>query len=269
MGDVARPGAGAAERPGAGRRRRAGDLERGLRRSTASIGAELAGLPPERRELVTGHESLGYFAARYGFRLVGALIPSLSSQAQASAANLADLTRAGARGAVPVIFNEIGTPAGVADAIADETGARVIEIGTHTLPDDGSYFTIMRDIARSIDDGLATRPGPRDRRPGPARALDNEFMLRALVAGCSWRWPAPSWARSWCCAGWPSSATPWRTGCSRASPGRCCSGLPGIGGAVVGAVAMIAGVSLVRAARACRGTPRSACSSWGCWRSAS
>lgn len=44
-------------------------------------------IPAERRKLVTGHESMGYFAERYKFQLVGALIPSITSQAEASAVN--------------------------------------------------------------------------------------------------------------------------------------------------------------------------------------
>jgi zinc/manganese transport system substrate-binding protein len=122
----------------------------------AEIAAQVARIPPARRKLVTGHESMGYFADRYGFELVGAIIPSLSSQAQASAEALAELRDAVRAAGVPVIFNEIGTPDGVADAIAEETGARVVEIGTHTLPDDGSYATFMRETAVAVAGGLAS-----------------------------------------------------------------------------------------------------------------
>jgi zinc/manganese transport system substrate-binding protein len=98
---------------------------------------------------------MGYFADRYDFRVVGALIPSLSSQAQASASDLAALRAQVEAEGVPVIFNEAGTPDDIAHAIADETGARVVEIATHNVPDDGSYITFMRDMARAVDDGLA------------------------------------------------------------------------------------------------------------------
>src|ERR1700741_4789783 len=37
----------------------------------------------DRRQLVTGHESMGYFAQRYQFRLIGAIIPLLASVPQA------------------------------------------------------------------------------------------------------------------------------------------------------------------------------------------
>ncbi|MEZ5261831.1 MAG: zinc ABC transporter substrate-binding protein [Acidimicrobiales bacterium] len=45
------------------------------------------------RVLVTGHESMGYFADHYGFTLIGAVIPSLTSQAEASAGALAEASR--------------------------------------------------------------------------------------------------------------------------------------------------------------------------------
>lgn len=120
----------------------------------AEVERTLAPIPEASRSLVTGHESMGYFARRYDFELVGALIPSLSSQAQASAANLADLREQVEREGVPAIFTETGTPAGVAEAIADQTGARVVEIGTHALPEDGSYATFMRQAAGAVRDGL-------------------------------------------------------------------------------------------------------------------
>ena len=59
----------------------AGELE-GLNTKVAQI---LAVVPADQRKLVTGHESLGYFATRYGFTLVGAIVPSLTSQAEVSA----------------------------------------------------------------------------------------------------------------------------------------------------------------------------------------
>jgi zinc/manganese transport system substrate-binding protein len=124
----------------------------------AEVRRTLAAVPPDRRKLVTGHESMGYFADRYGFELSGAIIPSLSSQAQVSAQALAELRDEVRAAGVPTIFTELGTPEDVAEAIADETGARVLQIGTHTLPDDGSYFTFMRQAARTVVDGLGGGP---------------------------------------------------------------------------------------------------------------
>ncbi len=111
-------------------------------------------LPEANRKLVTGHESLGYFANRYGFKLVGAIIPSLNSQAEVSAADLAALKTLILENKVKAIFSELGTPPSISDAISRETGVRVVELSTHILPSDGSYFTFLRELARTIVDNL-------------------------------------------------------------------------------------------------------------------
>ncbi|MDO8491170.1 MAG: metal ABC transporter substrate-binding protein [Dehalococcoidia bacterium] len=116
----------------------------------AEVASSVAAVPQENRKLVTGHESMGYFAQRYGFRLVGVVIPSLSSQAQASAADLAALKKVVLDTGAKAIFTELGTPAAVAKAIGDETEVRVVELATHALPGDRSYFTFMRDLSNVI-----------------------------------------------------------------------------------------------------------------------
>jgi zinc/manganese transport system substrate-binding protein len=115
----------------------------------------LAVIPADRRLLVTGHESMGYFARQYDFELVGALIPSTTSQSAPSAAELAELREQIEALSVPVIFNELGTPPALSEAIASETGVEVVELATHNLPDDGSYFTFIDDIAQGVAQGLS------------------------------------------------------------------------------------------------------------------
>ncbi len=137
---------------------RASALGRRLRDLNVAIAAEVETIPGAQRELVTGHESMGYFSERYGFRLVGAIIPSLSSQAEPSAGQLADLATLVDAEKVPAIFTEIGTPTAVANAIADQTGVKVVAVGSHTLPADGSYFTFMREVTRAIVSGLGGTP---------------------------------------------------------------------------------------------------------------
>ncbi len=97
---------------------------------------------------------MGYFAQRYNFKLVGVIIPSLTSQAEVSAADLADLKKAIQDNQVKAIFTELGTSPAVAKAIGKETGVKVVELTTHALPPDGSYFTFMNNIAKVITDGL-------------------------------------------------------------------------------------------------------------------
>lgn len=123
-----------------------------------SLNTEVAGIldtvPADRRKLVTGHESLGYLAERYGYTLVGAVIPAITSQAEASAGELAALAEKITAAGVPAIFTEIGTPAATVEAIAADTGAKVVELSTHNLPQDQSYRTFMVDIANKIAGGL-------------------------------------------------------------------------------------------------------------------
>lgn len=123
-----------------------------------ALNDEIAGIvgqiPAERRKLVTGHESMGYFAQRYGFQLIGVIIPGLTSQGSVSAADLAALKEAIIANDVDAILVELGTSTAVAEAISGETGARVVELPSHTLPADGSYLTFMRNLANVIRDAL-------------------------------------------------------------------------------------------------------------------
>lgn len=112
-------------------------------------------LAVERRSLVTGHESLGYFADRYGFTVVGAVVPSLTTQAEVSAGEIAALKAQVEEAGVDVVFSELGTPDKTVTAIADEIGASVVEISTHVLPEDDSYETFMRNLMTTIVDALS------------------------------------------------------------------------------------------------------------------
>jgi zinc/manganese transport system substrate-binding protein len=129
---------------------RAENLENRLDSLNRRILDTMSAIPQENRQLVTGHESMGYFAQRYGFRVVGVIIPSLSTQAEVSAADLAALKKAIEDNGVRAIFTELGTPPAVAEAIGKETGVEVVELNTHALPSDGSYFTLMKNIADTI-----------------------------------------------------------------------------------------------------------------------
>ncbi len=132
----------------------AADLEARLDGLNRELVDTLAAIPGGNRKLVTGHESMGYFARRYGFQLVGAVIPGLSTQAGVSAAELAGLKKLIEDNQVKAIFTELGTSPAVVNAIGDETGVKVVELATHTLPGDGSYFTFMRNIAGAIAGAL-------------------------------------------------------------------------------------------------------------------
>ena len=132
----------------------AADFQRRLTDLDAEVRRTLDGVPEASRKIVTGHESMGYFADRYGFVLIGTIIPGLSTQGEVSAGELATLRADIEEQGVRAIFTEIGTPAAVADAISRETGARLVELPSHTIPPDGSYFTFIRQIASAVADAL-------------------------------------------------------------------------------------------------------------------
>jgi zinc/manganese transport system substrate-binding protein len=147
------PAAGAAV--GADLSARGAREERRLVALAREIERDLAVIPADRRRLVTGHDSMGYFADRFGFELVGSVIPSFSSQAEVSAGELADLKRRVAELGVPAVFTELGTPPNVAEALADEAGISVLEVPSHALPADGGYAGFMRAVAGTVREGLA------------------------------------------------------------------------------------------------------------------
>jgi ABC-type Zn uptake system ZnuABC Zn-binding protein ZnuA len=90
------------------------------------IKTEVARIPPERRLLVTNHESLGYFAQEYGFTIVGAVIPSVTSDASPSAQQMANLIQTIKSSGASTIFLDVGANPDLAQQIATETGAKVV-----------------------------------------------------------------------------------------------------------------------------------------------
>ncbi|HSW57506.1 MAG TPA: metal ABC transporter substrate-binding protein [Dehalococcoidales bacterium] len=126
------------------------DLVKRLEALSTAIADRLITIPEAERRLVTGHESMGYFASRYDFVIVGMIVPGLSTKADVTAANLAALKKTIQENNIKVIFSEIGTSAATAKKIGEETGVKVMELNTHTLPPDGSYFTYVNNLAEVI-----------------------------------------------------------------------------------------------------------------------
>jgi zinc/manganese transport system substrate-binding protein len=87
---------------------------------------QLSVVPPGRRLLVTNHDSLGYFADRYGFDVVGIVIPSASDESGTSAGQLAKIVDTVKAEGVPAIFLDAVENPALAQQIADETGAKVV-----------------------------------------------------------------------------------------------------------------------------------------------
>lgn len=140
-------------------RRAAGYLRR-LRAVDSAIARCVAGVPKAKRTLVTTHDALGYFARRYGLRVVGALIPSLSTQAAPSARETERLVGQVRRERVQAIFPESSVNPKLEAVVARETGART---GRHlwadTLGPPGSdgdtYLRSMAANARALVAGMS------------------------------------------------------------------------------------------------------------------
>lgn len=122
--------------------------------------AAFAGIPDERRALVTNHHVFGYLADRFDFDVVGAVIPGGTTLAAPSASDLADLVDAVEETGVPAIFAESSSPDRLMQALADEADVHVevIELFTESLtdPDGGApdYLTMMRVNTERITTGL-------------------------------------------------------------------------------------------------------------------
>ncbi len=80
-------------------------------------------IPAEQRKLVTDHDALGYFANRYDIEVVGTVIPALTTEAQPSAGDLAELERTIREENVKAVFPENAYSPNLAEAVARDTGA--------------------------------------------------------------------------------------------------------------------------------------------------
>lgn len=122
------------------------------------INEQVSQIAPEKRLLVTNHEALGYFADRYGFIQIGAIVPGASSDASASAQQMAALIDQIKSSGAPAIFlDEVENPS-LAQQIADETGVRVVEdLHLESLTDGppaATYIDMMKHNVTQIVDAL-------------------------------------------------------------------------------------------------------------------
>ncbi|MFZ8877195.1 MAG: metal ABC transporter substrate-binding protein [Ilumatobacteraceae bacterium] len=120
------------------------------------IADDLSAIPSDRRFLVTNHDALGYFAERYGFEVVGTVIPSLSTLAETNPADLADLAAIIEELDIPTVFSEVQASARDADALADAIpGLTVVALDTGSLRDtDDDYLSMMRRNVTAIAEAL-------------------------------------------------------------------------------------------------------------------
>lgn len=109
----------------------------------------------ERRLLVTNHESFGYFADRYGFQIIGTIVPSFSSGSSPSAQQLVQLVGAIKATGAPAIFLESGTNPELAEQVAREAGVQVIvDLLTHSVQPPGGYIDMLQYNTSAIVEAL-------------------------------------------------------------------------------------------------------------------
>jgi zinc/manganese transport system substrate-binding protein len=116
-------------------------------------------VPQARRKLVTSHDTLGYFADRYGFEIIGTIIPGVSAEAQPSAQQIGQLLQVIREEQVPAIFAESTVNPRLAEQLARDAGVRVItDLYTDSLNEPGkpadTYLKMMRHNVDQIVAGL-------------------------------------------------------------------------------------------------------------------
>ncbi len=129
-----------------------------LKELDAWIQVQVARVAPEDRMLVTDHLAFSYFGRRYGFEMVGAVIPAYSMAAQPSAQEIAKLVDTIRELGAKAIF--VGTTANprLAERVAEDTGVELVPlyIGSLSEPDGpaGTYLALMQYDVNEIVQAL-------------------------------------------------------------------------------------------------------------------
>jgi len=120
-----------------------------LREVDAEIREQLAGLPAERRYLVTFHDAYGYFADRYGLTILGFLVEGPEEEPSASA--ITELVESITELGIPFIFTEPQFSARVIEQLARDTGTEIRTIPSGGLAEEyPTYVEFLRAIANGI-----------------------------------------------------------------------------------------------------------------------
>jgi zinc/manganese transport system substrate-binding protein len=141
-------------------RDRAGAYLDQLRALDAEVEATLAPVPAADRKLVTNHDVFAYFADRYGFTVVGTVIPAITTSAEPSAGELDELAATIEAEGVRAIFADTSSPEALAEALAAEVGGdvQVVELYSESLggpgSEGGTYVDMIRTDATRIAGAL-------------------------------------------------------------------------------------------------------------------
>lgn len=122
----------------------------------------LTAVPEAQRVLVTNHDALGYFAERYGFTVLGTVIPAASTLAEPSASDLAALVGAMEEAGVCVLFAETTASGQLETAVANELDTcntvQILTLYTGAIGSVGSgadsYIGMMQANVETLVAGL-------------------------------------------------------------------------------------------------------------------
>ncbi|MFE1364062.1 zinc ABC transporter substrate-binding protein AztC [Streptomyces anulatus] len=120
----------------------------------------LGRVPADHRALVTNHHVFGYLADRFGFEVIGAVIPSGTTLASPSSSDLRSLTQAMEKAGVRTVFADSSQPKRLAEVLRTEMsgGVRVVELHSESLTAKGAgadtYLRMMRANTTAMVTGL-------------------------------------------------------------------------------------------------------------------
>jgi len=138
-----------------GYRGRADEYAAELSALDRELAATLRAVPRRNRELVTSHDALGYFAARYGFEVVATTFPASGVEAETSAARIREVEDVVRQTGVPTVFAEHEDDPEVLELVAEDTGVQVSdELLVESPGSAGSYVAMLRHDAALIAAGL-------------------------------------------------------------------------------------------------------------------
>lgn len=127
----------------------------------AEIKAAVARIPADRRKAITSHDAFGYFVKAYGIAFIAP--QGVSTEAEASAKDVARIIRQIKAEKVPAVFLENITNPRLAEQIAKESGAK---IGGRLYSDAlsaadgpaGTYIAMMKHNISQIEKALVAGP---------------------------------------------------------------------------------------------------------------
>jgi len=122
------------------------------------VRAEIAKIPPGRRQIITTHDAFGYFGTAYGFRFIAP--EGVSTETEASARDVAKIIRQIKASNIPAVFLENVTDPRLVRNIATESGAKVggtLYSDALSSPDGpaATYIEMMHNNIRELSTALA------------------------------------------------------------------------------------------------------------------